>query len=115
MLQGRRVYADKGGFLHPRTMMAPGSYGRATFDFAGKYGPHMSPNSWWDVCLPNGRSFMLNPAEYTVTVYEDQTITVFPEIQAQGWRGWLECGVWRESDDADAGPLGCLRVGVTID
>lgn len=56
---------------------------------------------WW--CMtPSG--FIGNLSLHTVTVHDDQTITVSPSIlvteqiggEKRAWHGFLEKGVWRE-------------------
>lgn len=94
-MNGRRVMPDAAGYLKADSMREPGSYGRATFDFAAKFGPGAARHNWWDVRAPDGSTCALNPAIHTVTEHEDGTITAHPSIVTSTWHGWLERGVWR--------------------
>lgn len=79
-MNGRRVMPDAAGYLKADSMREPGSYGRATFDFAAQFGPGAARHNWWDVRAPDGSTCVLNPSVHTVTEHEDGTITVHPSI-----------------------------------
>lgn len=94
-MKGRRVMPDAEGWL---PNFEPGDYGRAT---APDIKP-TSPNSWWQVCAPDGSQGSLDPKIHTVTEHEDGTITVSPSLDFSkrertpgAYHGHLTHGEWK--------------------
>ena len=67
----------------------------------GDYAWNAATGRWW-VSTPNGIVGPIYEPEWTVTLHEDRTISVFPSIDADGgdglrWHGWLKRGNWEEA------------------
>lgn len=63
----------------------------------GDYSLTSKGDAVW-ICLPNGQHGRVD-SQWTITVEDDDTITVNPSILNRGeheWHGYLEHGVWRE-------------------
>lgn len=67
-----------------------------------KWSHELDPSGTWYAQCPIGLT--ANLAGHTITVHEDQTISVWPSIWVSGcddsgkktdWHGYLEKGVWR--------------------
>lgn len=62
----------------------------------GEYALSTGGGRVW-LCLPSGQFGQVD-SKWTITVEDDETITVSPSIfdSPDGWHGYLEHGVWRQ-------------------
>ena len=88
IMQGRRIYPDKGD------KFSPGDYGLEQGE--------------WHCRTPDPNIGLGSLVAHTVTEHEDGTITVTPSIVVsyperedgnggQSWHGWLRAGIWTEA------------------